>query len=82
MLNKLNNKYISFQWKKSQIYYIFFIEISQKKKKEKTFIIDKINKNELFLYLWTNLMLKWLKRLNNYRKSDTKSNLYSYIIKI
>lgn len=81
MLNKLNNKYISFQWKKSQIYYIFFIEISQKKK-EKTFIIDKINKNELFLYLWTNLMLKWLKRLNNYRKSDTKSNLYSYIIKI
>lgn len=81
MLNKLNNKYISFQWKKSQIYYIFFIEISQKKK-EKTFIIDKINKNELFLYLWTNLMLKWLKRLNNYRKFDTKSNLYSYVIKI
>lgn len=78
MLNKLNNKYISFQWKKSQIYYIFFIEISQKKK-EKTFIIDKINKNELFLYLWTNLMLKWLKRLNNYRKFDTKSNLYSYV---
>lgn len=81
MLNKLNNKYISFQWKKSQIYYIFFIEISQKKK-EKTFIIDKINKNELFLYLWTNLMLKWLKRLNNYRNFDTKSNLYSYVIKI
>lgn len=35
MLNKLNNKYISFQWKKSQIYYIFFIEISQKKKKKR-----------------------------------------------
>lgn len=67
--------------KVSNILYFLYRNFA-KKKKEKTFIIDKINKNELFLYLWTNLMLKWLKRLNNYRKSDTKSNLYSYVIKI